>query len=137
MSKGSNGLAQERWKNHHREHRDLRRAVKLQAGEYERRLDELNHAHAEAKAKEAEYVTRDKFEDYIARADDARTTAFARMDERFTTMERTFNERVSSLNESRAVGAGHTSGLTLGWKLLIGVIGTVLLLLQIYSLVKR
>ncbi len=128
---------EERWIAHRREHKLTHRAYKLQAGEYERRLSELNHAHAEAKAKEAEYVSRDKFEDYIKRADDARTTAFDRMGERLTTMEHSLNERIDSLDLSRAGHTGRWTGITSGWRWTVGLVGLVLLLLQIYSLLKR
>ena len=127
----------ERWNAHNREHKLLHRAHRLQAREYERRLSELNHAHAQAKVKEAEYVTRDKFEDYVKRADDARTTAFDRMGERLGTMEKALNERIDSLDLSRADRAGRTTGLTSGWKWAVGTIGLLLVLLQIYNLLNK
>jgi len=37
-------------------------ALKLQAKEYERRLEDLNHAHGLAQERNAEYVTKEKFE---------------------------------------------------------------------------
>jgi hypothetical protein len=47
---------------HTREHELLDRALAIQAREYERRLDELNHSHAEARRVLATYITRDLYE---------------------------------------------------------------------------
>lgn len=58
-------------------------AVKLQAGEYERRLDQLNHAHEAAIEVQHTYVTQDKYEDKLSSEQEARTHALARIDEKF------------------------------------------------------
>ena len=44
--------------------RGLDRALQLQAAEYRRRLDELNHAHAQRVARDADYVLREKFDTF-------------------------------------------------------------------------
>lgn len=119
-----------------REQRLRDKALSLQATEYERRLDELNHAHAEAKEKESEYVTREKYEDYVRQADIARETAFNRLDDRIRTMEKNLGERIISLDLSRADNRGRTGGLTSGWKLLLGGLGLILILLQILNYTK-
>ena len=45
------------------------RALELQAREYERRLEELNHAHTKASVKDATFVTRDLHDREFARVD--------------------------------------------------------------------
>jgi chromosome segregation ATPase len=45
--------------------RGLENARDLQAKEYQRRLEELNHAHAKAEARNAEYLPRELFESTI------------------------------------------------------------------------
>jgi hypothetical protein len=45
------------------------RALKLQASEYERRLEDLNGAHEKAVQVQHTYVTQEKFEDFVARYD--------------------------------------------------------------------
>lgn len=42
---------------------EMRRALDLQAREYERRLDDLNHAHQSAMEVQARYVTRELYEE--------------------------------------------------------------------------
>ncbi len=71
-----------------RQERDVRRALKLQAKEYERRLDTLNHAHERADEKAHDYVTNDKFE--TARTTDAQALKLAleRQDGRLGSLER-------------------------------------------------
>jgi len=60
-----------------------RRALKLQAAEYGRRLDDLNHAHEQAREVQNTYVTTEKYEDKIAAEAEARDTALLRVDEKF------------------------------------------------------
>jgi translation initiation factor 2B subunit (eIF-2B alpha/beta/delta family) len=67
------------WKS---ESRAVRRALKLQATEYERRLDSLNHAHEQAVETAHTYVTLDKYEDWIKQNASAKDTAFERADEK-------------------------------------------------------
>ena len=45
------------------------KALELQAREYERRLEELNHAHTKAAVKDATFVTRDLHDREFARVD--------------------------------------------------------------------
>lgn len=58
-------------------------ALELQAKEYARRLDELNHAHQEALRVQHTYVTADKYEDKLKSEETARAFALDRMDEKF------------------------------------------------------
>ncbi len=59
------------------------KAIKLQASEYERRLNALNHAHEKAVEVQHTYVTQDKYEDKLKSEADARVHALARIDEKF------------------------------------------------------
>lgn len=60
-----------------------RKAVQLQAAEYERRLDALNHAHERAVQVQHTYVTQDKYEDKVHAEASARSLALERIDEKF------------------------------------------------------
>ena len=71
------------WK---RESKSLRRALKLQAREYERRLMSLNHSHEQAQETAHTYVTLDKYEDWIKQNASARDTAFNRADEKIDSL---------------------------------------------------
>jgi len=51
------------------------RALRLQAAEYERRLDVLNHAHSEAREVQATFLTAEKFEDFKEATDKALSLA--------------------------------------------------------------
>lgn len=54
---------------HDKAHQAEHFAVALQAKEYERRLDSLNHAHVEALRVQSTYLRADKYEDRSARVD--------------------------------------------------------------------
>lgn len=58
-------------------------ATKLQASEYERRLEALNHAHEKAIQVQHTYVTQDKYEATLEAEKLARDIALTRIDERF------------------------------------------------------
>jgi hypothetical protein len=73
------------WKS---ESRSVRRALKLQAKEYERRLNSLNHAHEQAVETAHTYVTLDKYEDWIKQNASAKDAAFERADEKIEGLKR-------------------------------------------------
>ena len=62
-------------------------ALALQATEYERRLSDLNHAHEQARQKEADYVTRDKYEDSKLAEAEALKLALQASDARLNALE--------------------------------------------------
>jgi len=106
-----------------------RRALKLQAAEYERRLESLNHAHEQARQKEAEYVTRDKYEDWIKQNKTALDAALLRINEKLDTQDRNHREQLAPLNTYVASQQGSTSGKLSQRQFLfafIGLIGTLL-----------
>ena len=55
-------MARIRWQSHEREHRLNERALRLQAKEYERRLETLNHENARILDAQSTYVRKDNFE---------------------------------------------------------------------------
>ena len=59
-------------------------ALRLQAIEYERRLTDLNHAHAHAEQARLGSVSSDKFEDYIKTSAEALSVALTRADEQLS-----------------------------------------------------
>jgi predicted ribosome quality control (RQC) complex YloA/Tae2 family protein len=63
------------------------KALLVQAAEYERRLDSLNHAHEEAMRVQHTYVTADKYEDYIEQARHANDASLERMNEKIAALE--------------------------------------------------
>lgn len=68
---------------HDKAHQAEHKAVQLQAAEYERRLDLLNHAHAEALRVQVTYLTKDKFEDWQKMVNEE----LARREARINTLE--------------------------------------------------
>lgn len=68
-------------------------ALRLQAAEYERRLDVLNHAHEEARAVQAVTVTRERFDDYTRTEQEKRELALQRVDEKFQDYVKRYEQR--------------------------------------------
>lgn len=62
----------------------LEKALELQAREYARRLDILNHAHEQAKERNALFVSDDKYETRMLAEEKARSLALERIDEKFS-----------------------------------------------------
>ena len=56
------------------------RAVDIQANEYRRRLDELNHAHAQQVQTQATYIGREVYEGYVKEERAWRDTVRTRLD---------------------------------------------------------
>ena len=81
----------------------MERARDLQATEYSRRLDELNHAHARTEASNQHFVPRELHDKTIA----VLTEKVDRVGSRLTTIE------------------GRSGGLSAGWGYLVGVLGAL------------
>ncbi len=90
------------------------RALGLQAGEYERRLDVLNHAHEEAREVAARTVTRKEFDDYVsatalARNEavkteaDKRELALLRVDEKFDEYVKRYEQRQREVDQALTI----------------------------------
>ncbi len=87
------------------------KALRLQAEEYERRLDVLNHAHEEAREVAAKTVNRKEFEDYVkatqmARDEavrteaDKRELALQRVDEKFDDYVKRYEVRQREVDQA-------------------------------------
>jgi hypothetical protein len=76
------------------------RALTLQAHEYERRLDSLNHAHEKAVEVQHTYVTADKYEASLTSEANARALALDRIDEKFSDHVKRYELRQSELDLS-------------------------------------
>ena len=63
-------ILEDREKAHEKQHSLEQKAVDLQANEYARRLENLNHAHAESVRVQQTYVTSEKYEDRVEVIDD-------------------------------------------------------------------
>lgn len=63
-------------------HRD--EALRLQAVEYERRLDNLNHAHEQAEDRSRDYVSTVKFEDFVRAGNATANVAAGQLNEKLT-----------------------------------------------------
>lgn len=70
------------------------KALELQAKEYERRLDDLNHAHARAIEVQNTFVSLDKYEDKLASEATARTIANERLNERLSHVHETLDVKL-------------------------------------------
>lgn len=68
-------------------------ALELQAKEYERRLSDLNHAHAQREQRERTYVTLDKYEDKVEAEAKAREIALDRLDEKHADLVKRYELR--------------------------------------------
>jgi hypothetical protein len=69
------------------ETRAVRRALRLQAKEYERRLTDLNHENDRVRQIQADTLSGDKFEDYKTTQETALKLALDRQDDRIKALE--------------------------------------------------
>lgn len=90
----SSSWLDERFKRVDREFEHAQKALELQAAEYERRLDDLNHAHANTERTQATFVSFDKWEDKMMAEAEARKNALERVDERIQTVSTRFEEKL-------------------------------------------
>lgn len=77
-----------------REFGHVQKALELQAKEYERRLDALNHAHERALEVQHTFVSIDKYEDKMEAEEQARKIALERLDERIADLDRNINQKL-------------------------------------------
>jgi hypothetical protein len=89
-------------------------ALKLQAQEYERRLDVLNHAHEEAREVASRTVSRKEFEDYVKSTmtareqaakteSDKRELALQRVDEKFEDYVKRYEQRQREVDQALTI----------------------------------
>ena len=89
--------------------RSLRRALKLQAKEYGRRLDELNHAHEQNVRRNAEFVGIEKFEG-----------AIRELKAQIEGQKQEFSTYKETTNRALVLREGRGGGLNSAWIYLIG-----------------
>lgn len=100
--------------------RSVEIARELQAKEYARRLDVLNHAHDEIRQILAATVSREKFEDYQEQQRLALEAALLRA-----------NEKINTVSDAVKARDSRGQGLHQGWLILVAVIGIILALAAI------
>lgn len=81
------------------------RALELQAAEYTRRLDDLNHAHQQREERDRDYIMREVFEASQVAETTARQLAFERQDDRLKSLEN-WRSRASGVAVVVALFAG-------------------------------
>ena len=105
-------------------HMYLKTALDLQATEYERRLDDLNHAHSQAVEAAAKTVPRELFDQYVKESAARVELAFSGLQERLNAMETLADRREGSLATWRFIA---------GFLGLSGVVGVMLGLVAVFG----
>ncbi len=82
------------------------RALRMQAEEYRRRLDVLNHAHEKAVEVQHTYVTQEKYDANSTAATVARDIALTRVDERFDDHVKRYELRQRELDQALDIQKG-------------------------------
>lgn len=72
----------------------IQKALELQASEYERRLELLNHAHERAVEVQHTFVSVEKYEDKLSSEAEARKIALERLDEKILSLDRALNDKL-------------------------------------------
>jgi len=89
-----------------------RRALVLQADEYERRLEALNHAHSQAVEAQARTVPREMFDQYVKETDARERALVNAQSDRFTVAIEAINSRVDELQNWRSGLEGRLIGVS-------------------------
>lgn len=76
------------------------KALQIQAKEYERRLETLNHAHERAEGLQHTFVPQDKFEDRLEAQATARNTAIEHLSDKLAEAHKAMDEQVNTLESS-------------------------------------
>lgn len=116
-------LMDERFSGLRRELAQEQKALRLQAEEYERRLKDLNHAHARAQEALNTFVRIDKYEDQMESEAEARKLALDRLDEKLRSLDRNINQKLddyitkvearqAEIDQAIALGKGATQEAT-------------------------
>ena len=100
-----------------------RRALELQAEEYERRLDTLNHAHQAAVEAQAKTVPREMFDQYVKEQQASISARVTAQTDKFVTAIDQLNERVDGLVNWRSGLEGRMIGIS-------AVIGVVVIVIN-------
>ena len=100
------------------------KALQLQASEYERRLDDLNHAHAQAVEAQAKTVPREMFDQYVKETAAREQALIAAQSDKSATQVEAINARVDELVQWRSGIEGRLIGIS-------AVIGIVVIVVNI------
>jgi hypothetical protein len=100
------------------------KALQLQAAEYERRLDDLNHAHAQAVEAQAKTVPREMFDQYVKETAAREQALMTAQSEKAAVQVETINARVDELVQWRSGIEGRLIGIS-------AVIGVVVIVVNI------
>lgn len=84
----------------------LNKALELQAREYSRRLEDLNHAHARAVEVQSTFVSIDKYEAATQAEERARKLALDRLDEKLEEYILRYEIRQREIDQALAIGEG-------------------------------
>ncbi len=101
-----------------------RRALELQAAEYERRLDTLNHAHEAAVEAQARTVPREVFDQYVKETEQRERALVNTQNDRFNVAVEAINARVDELQNWRSGLEGRLIGIS-------AVIGVIVVVVNI------
>ena len=87
------------------------RALKLQAAEYERRLETLNHAHQQAIEAQARTVPRELFDQYVKETSDREDALSMAQNDKMTARLSAINARIDVLDNWRSGLEGRVIGI--------------------------
>lgn len=90
--------------------KNLERAIERQALEYERRLGELNHAHAQAMERNAEFIRREVWETALRGINATMKSLSDEMNKRLGTLEN-WKSQVTGIYVGIGLGAGLAGGI--------------------------
>ena len=118
----------------------MQKNLVLQAKEYERRLNALNHAYEQAQQTARTYVTQDKYEDYVRTEREARDKALDRVDESFASFRERYESRHAQISDalkkqegSVEASAAATAAFTRRVTLAIGLAGMLISLIVLFA----
>lgn len=102
------------------------RALNLQAAEYERRLEALNHAHQQAVEAQARTVPRELFDQYVKESAAREAALVAAQSEKSITAINALNDRVDEVQTWRSGLEGRMIGISIAIGIVVIVINIAL-----------
>jgi hypothetical protein len=112
-------------------------SLKLQATEYERRMNDLNHAHQQAQEVAHTYVTLDKYEQYVEASREALSLALTSINKDMAAMENRTLTAIDSLNLTRAGNTASGVRSAAIWGYALGALGAILTIANIIASFKK
>lgn len=102
------------------------KALELQAAEYERRLETLNHAHQQAVEAQARTVPRELFDQYVKESANREAALVAAQSEKSITAIGALNDRVDEVNTWRSGLEGRLIGISIAIGIVVIIINIAL-----------